>query len=144
MHEIHFDRLRSQNLVRLLSSVRKMTHFASTDLPSSQPQVLLPQPVLVLGRAQLGSQASGSSSAMLIQDDSILEISPRTINGLSSYLPLHCLLGSWQGAVTCHANIGGTLPSPFALHLDALLAVHHVVVDDPGHLNSIALGSIGV
>ena len=85
-----------------------------------------------IGRIALwhaGAPSLPWSLGVLIQNNPILQEAPGSVNDLGAGLDGHLLLaaGDTMGHQT---NILWKLPFPNTLHLDFLLAVHNIVMDD--------------
>ena len=107
------------------------------------PQVPVAIPVLILRRPELCSEGSTSDTRCLINLQTLLQESPRTIDDLSaslaarkSFLP--------RDFVVDKANIVWHLPFPFPISLDFLLAMDDLVVNDVPDLALVGLCSVCV
>ena len=79
---------------------------------------------------------------MLVDSDPVLEEAPSAIDDLGAALGLEFATRVWV-FVGGDSDIGWQLPNPPALHLHALLAMTHMVMQHTTHLQFVRLGGVG-
>ena len=104
------------------------------------PRVFVPVPVVVLGRADLGTKERSSDRRMRVQGGALHEESPGSVNDLSPTLYMQDLAIE-RVLVADNLNAGRQFPHPLAVYLDPHFLVDDAVMQYTRHVDHVALGA---